>query len=142
MQDPVALVDKDPNFFTKFTHIIANNFPDSALLKLSKICWQHNIPIFISKSYGFVGYLRIAAPEHTGITANSIVLILQVIEAKPDNPPDDLRVLEPFEELSSFADSLDLESMDSTAHSHTPFIVLLVKYLKKWRQEVSVVASL
>jgi len=67
--------------------------------------------------------LRIAVPEHT------------IIEAKPDNPSDDLRLLDPFPELVQYANSFNFETMNSTEHSHTPFVIILLQYLQKFKSE-------
>lgn len=120
-RDPVELIEKDPKFFTSFTLIIANNIPEGPLLKLASICWDHSIPLFSVRAYGLVGYLRIQTPEHT------------IVESKPDNPSDDLRITSPFPTLKQYAESVNLDTMDSTEHSHTPYIVLLIKYLEQWK---------
>ncbi len=65
VQDPVALIEKDANFFTKYTHVIANDVPEVPLLKLSKVLWDHHIPLVITRAYGFIGMVRVAVPEHT-----------------------------------------------------------------------------
>jgi amyloid beta precursor protein binding protein 1 len=60
------------------------------------------------------------------------------VDARVDNPPEDLRLYSPWPELSAYADSFDLDSMNSTEHSHTPYVVLLLKYLKQWKETVSI----
>jgi amyloid beta precursor protein binding protein 1 len=65
-----------------------------------------------------------------------------VIESKPDNVQiDDLRVVTPFAELKNFALSFDMSSLDSQEHGHTPYVVILIQLLKKWRAEVSYLTS-
>ena len=60
-----------------------------------------------------------------------------VIESKPDNVQiDDLRVVTPFPELQNFALSFDMSSLDSQEHGHTPYVVILIQLLQKWRAEV------
>lgn len=51
-----------------------------------------------------------------------------VIESKPDNPTDDLRVYAPFAELQRHADSIVLEGMDSATHAHVPYLFLLPSF--------------
>jgi len=87
--------------------------------------WSHHIPLVITRAYGFIGYLRIAVPEHT------------IVESKPDNPSDDLRLLDPFPELVQYASKFNFETMDSTEHSHTPFVVILLQQLTKFKTEHS-----
>ncbi len=60
------------------------------------------------------------------------------MEAKPDNPPDDLRLLDPFPELVQYANKFNFATMDSTEHSHTPFVVILLQQLEKYKSEVGV----
>jgi len=73
--------------------------------------------------FGFVGYIRIVSPEHT------------IILSKPDNPADDLRLANPFPELSKFADSVDMAVLNSQEHSHVPFLVILLQLAKKWKEQ-------
>ena len=60
-----------------------------------------------------------------------------VVESKPDNPADDLRLSQPWPELEQYALSLDFSKMDSTEHSHTPYVVILLQHAAKWRKEVT-----
>jgi amyloid beta precursor protein binding protein 1 len=122
-EDPVTLINTKPEFFESFTVVIATNLPEAPLRKLSTLLYERSIPLIVPRSYGFVGCLRIATPEHS------------IIETKPDNPPDDLRIFNPFPELQRFVDSIDLDSLDSTHHSHMPYVVILIKCLQRWRQE-------
>jgi len=122
-RDPVEIIDKEISFFHQFTLIIASGVPEESLLKLAREVFPRNIPVVVIRSYGLVGTVRVATAEHT------------IIESKQDNPPDDLRLLTPFPELIQFSDSLDLDSMNSTDHSHTPFVVILLKNFKRWANE-------
>jgi amyloid beta precursor protein binding protein 1 len=91
----------------------------------------------IERAYGFLGYLRVVTPEHTSASLCHLSYsFLIVVESKPDNPPDDLRLLEPFPELVNYSSSFNFETMDSTEHSHTPFIIILLQYLAKHKAEV------
>jgi amyloid beta precursor protein binding protein 1 len=44
-----------------------------------------------------------------------------------------LRISEPFEELAKYVDSFDFSVMDSTDHSHTPYIIILLKAMNQWK---------
>lgn len=90
---------------------------------LSKKLWDLKIPLIVCQSIGFIGYMRIQTPEHT------------IIETHPDNELPDLRLDKPFEALKNFMDNLNLEEMDLKDHSHTPYVVILYKYLEKWINE-------
>lgn len=122
-EDPVALINTKLEFFDTFTIVIACDVPEAALRKLAAYLYERNIPLVIPRSYGFIGYLRVATPEHT------------IIESKPENPADDLRIFTTFPELQAYADAIKLEGMDSATHSHVPYVVLLIKALDKWRAE-------
>lgn len=37
--------------------------------------------------------------------------------------------------MEDYADSFDFDNMDSMQHGHVPFVVILLKYLKKWKAE-------
>lgn len=63
------------------------------------------------------------APEHP------------VIETHPENPFPDLRLDVPFPSLQNYAKEIDLDAMDHQQHSHTPYLVLLMKAIAKWREE-------
>jgi len=121
-KDPIDLINNNPAYFKQFTVIIANDVPDEPLLKLSKFCWENSIVLVVTNAYGFIGYIRLCIPEHA------------VIESKPDNPPDDLRLANPFPELQAYADSIDLKTLNSTEYSHVPFPILLLHHTKKWKE--------
>ncbi len=59
-----------------------------------------------------------------------------VVESKPDDAPDDLRLFEPWDGLIQFAKSIDMSALDSHHHGHVPFVVLLTQQLYKWRSQV------
>jgi len=124
-KDPVALIDNEPDFFKKFAAVVSTGLTESANRKLGKICYEHNIPMLVLKAYGFLGYLRTVYREHT------------VVETKPDNPFQDLRLCEPFAELSAFAASIDMDELRadtaSARHGHVPLIVILLKALAHWK---------
>jgi len=120
-EDPVKLIDTNVEFFSGFTLVIATELPENALLKLSQHLYAKHIPLFVARSYGFVGYLRASVPEHT------------IVESHPEEPGDDLRLYEPFPALEKFCESIDVESLDSHHHGHTPYVVLLIQELLKWR---------
>jgi len=122
-RDPVEIIEKEPDFFKQFTLIIANNIPEQPLLKLSEVCWGSHIPLLVARSWGLIGYLRVVTPEHT------------IVESKPDNPPDDLRLSQPWPELEQYASSFDFSKMDTTEHSHTPYVVILLQHVAKWKKE-------
>ena len=66
-----------------------------------------------------------------------MVYFVPVIESHPENSLPDLRLTQPFPELVTFCDSIDLESLDKKAHSHIPGLVIVYKFLQKYRDQVS-----
>ncbi|XP_077166064.1 NEDD8-activating enzyme E1 regulatory subunit isoform X2 [Paroedura picta] len=122
-ENPDKLLDNDPSFFCRFTVVIATQLPENTLLRLSDVLWNYNIPLLVCRTYGLVGYMRIVIKEH------------QVIESHPDNALDDLRLDNLFPELQEHIHSYDLDHMEKKDHSHTPWIVIVAKYLEKWYNE-------
>ena len=61
-------------------------------------------------------------------------LLRQVVESHPENPFPDLRILRPPASLRQLVDSqyADLESLPTSAFTHTPWAVLLVKAVDQW----------
>ncbi|XP_044734118.1 NEDD8-activating enzyme E1 regulatory subunit [Chrysoperla carnea] len=112
-----------PEFFNSFSLIIATDVSEKHTILLSKKLWEMNIPLLICRSIGFVGYYRIQVKEHT------------IIEAHPDNEISDLRLDKPFPSLIEYMDGIDLDSMPLKEHSHTPYLIVLYKYLQKWQKE-------
>ncbi|KAK3792128.1 hypothetical protein RRG08_055391 [Elysia crispata] len=117
------LLQKNPAFFTSFTTVIATQLSERTLLDLGKVLWTANIPLLVCRCYGFIGYLRVVIKEHT------------IIESHPDNFHEDLRLDYPFRGLKEYCDSLNLETMDKKEHSHTPWLVILYKYLQIWEEK-------
>lgn len=116
-----VLLDSNPAFFNNFSLVIVTDLPEKSLLQLGNALWEADVPLLVCRCYGFLGYLRLVVREHT------------VVESHPDSVLEDLRLDCPFPALINFCDSLDLDKMDNKMHSHTPWLVLLYKYLQIWR---------
>ena len=56
-----------------------------------------------------------------------------VVESKPDNAPEDLRVGACWPALAEHCAAFDLDGCDDATHHHTPFLVFLVRALNTWR---------
>eukprot|EP00794_Sanderia_malayensis_P017029 gene17029-18743_t len=123
VEDPSELVENDPEFYKQFTVVIASGVKESDLVKLSDLLWRANIPLLICSSVGFLGYIRLVVKEHT------------VVEAHPDNSHDDLRLDKPFPGLIQYMNAMDLDNMNHQDHAHTPYLVIIYKFLEKWKQE-------
>lgn len=76
------------------------------------------------RTSGFTGRLQIQVREHC------------VVDTHPDTTHT-LRIGAPFPALEEYARGLDFDSMDSHAHSHIPWVVLLVRAVSVWKETVS-----
>ncbi|KAL5972612.1 NEDD8-activating enzyme E1 regulatory subunit axr1 [Asimina triloba] len=119
-ESPEALIETNPSFFNQFTLVIATQIQENSMLKLDEICRQANIMLIVARSYGLTGFVRISLKEH------------DVIESKPDHFLDDLRLHNPWPELKQFAESIDINTVDTVVHKHIPYVVILVKMAEEW----------
>ncbi|CAL8246966.1 unnamed protein product [Lota lota] len=117
------LLDNDPEFFHRFSIVIGVQLPESTRLRLGSVLWTVGVPFLVCWTYGLMGYMRLVVKEHT------------VIESHPDNALEDLRLDRPFSELTDHIQSYQLDSMDKKDHSHTPWIVIIAKFLETWLTE-------
>lgn len=62
--------------------------------------------------------------------------VVLVIEAHSEHVHPDLRLANPFAELSQLCDSVELDSLTKKEHSHVPWLVLVYKYLQVYKTEV------
>lgn len=122
-EDLCDIISTKPNFFKEFTVVVAVGLSESVRLELSSLLWHTGIPFLICSAYGMIGSIRLSVKEHT------------VMESHPDNAIEDLHLDKPFPQLVKFSDSLDLNMMSKMEHSHTPYVILLLKYLEKWKEE-------
>uniref|UniRef100_I3J4P7 NEDD8-activating enzyme E1 regulatory subunit n=1 Tax=Oreochromis niloticus TaxID=8128 RepID=I3J4P7_ORENI len=102
------------------SHLFKSN---STCLRLGSVLWSASVPFLVCKTYGLIGYMRLVVQEHT------------VIESHPDNALEDLRLDQPYAEFQNHIKSYDLDSMEKKDHSHTPWIIIVAKYLEKWLSE-------
>ncbi|GLI60728.1 hypothetical protein VaNZ11_002954 [Volvox africanus] len=120
---PEVLIADNPQFFHSFDLVIATQMREQDMVKLDEICRSTGrAKLLIVRSYGLVGYLRASLPEH------------HIVESKPDSQLDDLRLHQPWPELVQFATSFDLPSLDDIAHSHMPYVVILLQAAERWRE--------
>jgi NEDD8-activating enzyme E1 regulatory subunit len=127
-EDPAAFlcdVNAAVSFVRRFSLVIVTQagVGSSLLQTIADGCEKANVPLLAVRSYGLVGTLRIQVPE------------MCVLDALQDAAPPDLRLDTPFPALEQFVNSVDLPSItDSTAASHVPFVVLLMKALSSFRE--------
>jgi NEDD8-activating enzyme E1 regulatory subunit len=88
---------------------------------------QHQTPLFAIHTAGFYSYFRISLPG-----------AFPIVDTHPEiEKTVDLRLTQPWPELSQFAQELtqNIDTLDDHAHGHLPYVVLLLHYLEKWRAE-------
>ncbi|ORX85288.1 NEDD8-activating enzyme E1 regulatory subunit-like protein [Basidiobolus meristosporus CBS 931.73] len=121
-EDVYSLIEHRPEFFKQFSVVIASDVPEKYLVKLSEYCWREDIALVVVRNFGYMGYFRIAVPEHT------------VIEAHSENTID-LRVDCPFAALQDYSKSFELDTMSNMDHGNVPYVVILLQALDKWKKE-------
>ncbi|CAH2351556.1 NEDD8-activating enzyme E1 regulatory subunit [[Candida] railenensis] len=99
-------------------HYTSNN----TVGRLKEILWDLNIPLLLVDNIGFYGYLHVIAKE------------INVIETHPEFLID-LRLDDPWPELTSHVNSINLDNLDDTDHAHVPYVVILIKALQTWKSE-------
>jgi amyloid beta precursor protein binding protein 1 len=121
--DPEEVLETSSSFFDRFNFIIASNMKPQSLRKLAQYCYDNKKVLIIVRSYGMIGYIRTITRSH------------EIVEAKLDQDIDDLRISNPWPELLQFAEQQDYSKMDAKTHSHTPYLVILIKALKEYRSK-------
>ncbi|OQR68638.1 NEDD8-activating enzyme E1 regulatory subunit-like [Tropilaelaps mercedesae] len=119
-EDCDSLLVTNPQEFSRFSVVVATGLPESTLLKLSRRLHEERVPLLVCRAYGQIGYLRLQTPEHT------------IVEARPDNDFDDLRITAPFAGLREYVNSVKLDQLDKAKHAHVPYVVILLKALDRW----------
>jgi len=122
-EDPVKVLETNPEIFADFTVVVCSRLSERDLLRVGDALWGLNVPLVVCDTFAFIGYMRIVAKEHL------------IVNSQPDNALEDLRLDHSFPKLDQYMANMDLSSMDNLEHSHTPYLVLLYKYLQKWRDE-------
>lgn len=112
----------ETNFWLQFDVVVVSGLLSVQIVSaLEKILWPANIPLLRVWTRGFYGAFRIARYE----TA--------VFETHDPSPTYDLRLDNPWQELTEYAASFDLDQLDDADHAHVPYIVIYLKALKRWR---------
>lgn len=87
---------------------------------------QHKVPLISMHSAGFYSYFRTELPG-----------TFPIVDTHPDSTATtDLRLLEPWPELSKFATELtsDIKNLTAHKHGHIPYVALLLHYLAQWKE--------
>lgn len=88
---------------------------------------KHLTPAVSIHSTGLYSYFRLSLPG-----------TFPVVDTHPEeSATTDLRLLSPWPELESFAADLteNIDTMDNHEHGHIPYVVILLHFLQKWKEE-------
>ena len=71
MQTIERLLENSPDFFCTFNCVIVaqakeDSVKEESIRALAASLQAHNVPLIIVRTYGLIGYVRIAVAEHTG----------------------------------------------------------------------------
>lgn len=112
----------------KFSLILFVAPPDRGvkiLDSLSNYCVQKQLPLFYIHSVGFYSHFSVQLPD-----------AFPIVDTHPDPAStQDLRLLQPWPELTSFMGekTKDLDSMSDHHHGHVPYLLLLLHFLEDWK---------
>ena len=95
--------------------------------RVSDLTWKLSIPVFYIYSIGFYSSFSIQLPK-----------LFPIVDTHPDPAStQDLRLLKPWpalmEHMRCQTDGLD--SMSDHDHGHVPYVLLLLYYLGRWKEE-------
>ncbi|PQE03601.1 hypothetical protein CJF30_00006293 [Rutstroemia sp. NJR-2017a BBW] len=112
----------------KYT-LVLYSFPidQSLLASAKKYSEHHKIPLVSVHSAGFYSYFQTHLPG-----------AFPIVDTHPDSTSTtDLRLLNPWPELSQFAEKLtkDIDTQSHHDHGHIPYVALLLHFLSKWKEE-------
>ncbi|KAI0391814.1 hypothetical protein F5Y17DRAFT_439103 [Xylariaceae sp. FL0594] len=87
---------------------------------------QNHIPVVSVHSAGFYSYFQFSLPGP-----------FPIVDTHPEvDKTTDLRLLQPWPELSEFAKDMvqDIDKLDDHDHGHLPYVVILLHFLEQWRE--------
>ncbi|KAJ8120293.1 hypothetical protein ONZ43_g2961 [Nemania bipapillata] len=110
-----------------FTLIMYTNptLPDD-LATIEAYASQHQTPVVCIHSAGFYSYFRF-----------SLHGTFPIVDTHPEvEKTTDLRLLQPWPELSEFAKRMveGIDTLEDHEHGHLPYLVILLHFLDQWRQ--------
>ncbi|KAI1307812.1 hypothetical protein F5Y03DRAFT_117182 [Xylaria venustula] len=110
-----------------FTLIIYTNpITEEDLATIEAHASQHQTPVVCAHSAGFYSYFRF-----------SLHGTFPIVDTHPEvDKTTDLRLLQPWPELSAFAAEMvqGIDTLDDHEHGHLPYVVILLHFLEQWRQ--------
>ncbi|KAI0506130.1 hypothetical protein F5B22DRAFT_479533 [Xylaria bambusicola] len=110
-----------------FTLIMYTNpIREEDLATIEAYATQNQIPVVCIHSTGFYSYFRF-----------SLHGTFPIVDTHPEvDKTTDLRLLQPWPELSAFAEQMveEIDTLDDHEHGHLPYVVVLLHFLERWRQ--------
>ncbi|KAI0817784.1 hypothetical protein GGR55DRAFT_673614 [Xylaria sp. FL0064] len=110
-----------------FTLIMYTNpIREENLATIESYASQHQTPVVCVHSAGFYSYFRF-----------NLQGTFPIVDTHPEvDKTTDLRLLQPWPELSAFARDMvkGIETLDDHEHGHLPYVVILLHFLEQWRQ--------
>lgn len=122
----IASLIERPDFLKRYSHIIITApIRNNILSAISQYAWDNSIPLFYIHSVGFYSQFSLQLPAQ-----------YPIVDTHPDPAStQDLRLLNPWPELSNYASEkcANLESLSDHDHGHIPYLLLLLHYLEQWK---------
>ncbi|KAL3103274.1 hypothetical protein niasHS_002460 [Heterodera schachtii] len=113
---------QDFQMLLQFSLVIGTSLTANEARQLDQFLFEHDIPFVYANVCGMMGHLRLSFREH------------YILDNHAENAAYDLRLDFPFPELLQLDNETNLESMTHEQHSHTPFLLLYLKAIDKWRK--------
>ena len=117
---------QDPTFLQPYTLVVLTApTPVPALEKISEYTQREQIPLVYVHCVGFYSQFSLSLPSS-----------FPIVETHPDpESTTDLRLLDPWQDLTTLADkgTNQLDSMSDHDHGHVPYLLLLLHYLELWK---------
>lgn len=125
---PIESWLSQPDVLQPYTLIVATApIRPELLAKLSDRASTALIPLFYVHSVGFYSHFSVHLPP-----------AFPIVDTHPSpETTADLRLLQPWPELSQFAEekTANIDDMSPDDHGHVPYLALLLHFLAKWKKE-------
>lgn len=127
MRKSISSLLRVPGFLLQFKLVIVSGpMKQDSLSAICHPAREYGIPVIYVRSVGFYSTFSLQLPPE-----------FPIVETHPDpESVQDLRLLNPWPELKQAASRLDrLDGLDDHEHGHVPYILILLHYLEKWKDE-------